>query len=93
MTLAAEQDRLDVAERHWLWKFWQAQLHPFHLVFLDDIIVNTKMTRHHGRAFQGKRVASKVSAGHWKTTTFACKQLFCLGLSAELLFHRCNPSS
>ncbi|MDA7978391.1 MAG: transposase [Pirellulales bacterium] len=59
-----------MTERRWLWKFWQAQLHPFRLVFFDEIGVNTKMACHHGQAFRGERMVSKVSAGHWKTTTF-----------------------
>jgi transposase len=59
-----------VAERRWLWRFWQAHLHPQQLVFLDETGANTKMTRRYGRALRGERLVTKVPHGHWKTTTF-----------------------
>lgn len=67
---AAEQDRPDVAERRWLWRFWQAHLHPQHLVFLDQTAAHTKMIRLYGRGPRGVRVVGKVPHAHWKTTTF-----------------------
>jgi transposase len=67
---AAEQDRPDVAERRWLWRFWQAQLHPGQVVFLDETGAHTKMTRRRGRAGRGQRVIASVPHAHWKTTTF-----------------------
>lgn len=84
VTRAAEQDRPDVAERRWLWRFWQAQLHPFRLVFLDETGASTKMARRRGRAFRGERVVSKVPAGHWKTTTFV-GALRATGMTAPLV--------
>jgi transposase len=59
-----------VAERRWLWRFWQAHLHPQQLVFLDETGAHTKLTRLYGRAVRGQRVIAKVPHGHWKTTTF-----------------------
>lgn len=59
-----------MAERRLLWRFWQAHLHPQHLVFLDETGANTKMTRRYGRALRGERLVAKVPHGHWKTTTF-----------------------
>jgi transposase len=58
-----------VAERRWLWRFWQAHLHPQQLVFLDETGAHTKMTRLYGRGPRGLRVVGKVPHGHWKTTT------------------------
>lgn len=59
-----------MAERRWLWRFWQAHLHPQQLVFLDETGAHTKMTRLYGRAARGCRVVAKVPHAHWKTTTF-----------------------
>lgn len=59
-----------MAERRWLWRFWQAHLHPQQLVFLDETGAHTKMTRPYGRSPRGERVVGKVPHGHWKTTTF-----------------------
>jgi transposase len=59
-----------VAQRRTAWRFWQAHLHPYRLVFLDETGASTKMSRLRGRAVRGKRVISKVPHGHWKTTTF-----------------------
>ena len=59
-----------MAERRWLWRFWQAHLHPQQLVFLDETGAHTKMTRLYGRGPRGLRVVGKVPHGHWKTTTF-----------------------
>jgi transposase len=39
------------------------------LVFLDETGVNTAMSRTHGRAAPGERVAGRVPKGHWHTTT------------------------
>lgn len=59
-----------MAQRRTAWRFWQAHLHPYRLVFLDETGASTKMSRLRGRAVRGKRVIGKVPHGHWKTTTF-----------------------
>ncbi len=84
MVHAAEQDRPDVAERRTAWRFWQAHLHPYSLVFLDETGANTKMTRRYGRAFRGQRLVAKVPHGHWKTTTFV-GALRATGMTAPLV--------
>lgn len=59
-----------MAERRWLWRFWQAPLDPQRLVFIDETGANTKLGRLWGRALRGQRVVERVPHGHWKTTTF-----------------------
>lgn len=66
------------------WRFWQAHLHPYQLVFIDETSANTKMTRKCGRAFRGQRVVAKVPHGHWKTTTFV-GALRATGMTAPLV--------
>jgi hypothetical protein len=61
---AAEQDRLDVAERRAAWRGRQQGLDPDKLVFIDEFGANTKMTRTRGRAPIGERVVDKVPHGH-----------------------------
>lgn len=81
MLHAAEQDRPDVAERRLLWRFWQAHLHPYRLVFLDETGADTKLARRYGRAVRGQRLVAKAPHGHWKTTTFVAA-LRATGLTA-----------
>jgi transposase len=59
-----------VAERRTAWRYWQAHLHPQHLVFIDETGANTQLVRRQGRAWRGQRLIAKVPHGHWKTTTF-----------------------
>jgi len=44
-------------------------IHPSHLVFLDEAGARTNMTRLYGRAPRGERVIEHTPAGHWCTTT------------------------
>jgi transposase len=67
---AAEQQRPDVADRRYAWRFWQCCLDPRRLAFLDECGAHTKLARLYGRAFRGTRVVDHVPHGHWKTTTF-----------------------
>jgi transposase len=67
---AAEQEREDVAAARQAWRATQAELSIDRLVFIDETWVTTNMTRRHGRALRGKRLAAAVPHGHWKTTTF-----------------------
>jgi transposase len=46
------------------------ELHPEHLVFIDETGASTKMARLYGRAPRGQRCRAPVPHGHWKTTTF-----------------------
>ncbi len=84
MLYAAEQDRPDVAEQRTAWRFWQAHLHPYRVVFIDETGANTKMTRRYGRALRGQRLVAKVPHGHWKTTTFV-GALRATGVTAPLV--------
>jgi len=81
---AAEQDRPDIAEQRTNWRFWQGQLRPERLVFLDETGADTKQTRRYGWAYPGERLIDKVPYGHWKTTTFIAG-LRAEGLSAPLV--------
>ena len=67
-----------------LWRYWQAHLHPYRTVFLDETGANTKMTRRYGRAYRGQRLIAKVPHGHWKTTTFV-GALRATGVTAPLV--------
>jgi transposase len=58
-----------VSKRRTAWLLWQAHLDPRHLVFIDEVGANTKMTRFRGRAPRGHRLVTKVPHGHWKMTT------------------------
>jgi transposase len=40
------------------------------LVFVDETVASTKMTRLYGRCPRGERLVASVPWGHWKTTTF-----------------------
>jgi transposase len=54
---------------------------PQRLVFLDETLVNTTMTRLRGRARKGQRLRASAPFGHWKTHTFIAS-LRCHELSA-----------
>lgn len=73
-----------MAQRRWLWRFWQAHLHPEQLVFIDETGAHTKLARLYGRAFRGQRLVAKVPYGHWKTTTFV-GALRVAGITAPLI--------
>jgi transposase len=81
---AAEQERPDVAQRRVAWRYWQAHLHAHQVVFLDETVANTQMTRRQGRARRGERVVDKVPHGHWKTTTIV-GALRVTGITAPLV--------
>jgi transposase len=53
------------------------------LVFLDESGCSTEMTRTHGRAPHGQRVADTVPGGHWKTLT-VIGALNCNGMLAAM---------
>ena len=67
---AAEQHRPDIAARHGRWRRHQHRIDPTRLVFVDEIWAKTNMTRTHGRAPRGQRLAARVPHWHWKTETF-----------------------
>jgi transposase len=81
---AAEQNRLDVAERRAWWQVQQAGLDPERLVFIDETWAKTNMTRPRGRSLRGTRLVDKAPHGHWKTTTFVAA-LRASGLTAPLV--------
>jgi transposase len=66
---AAEQDGPDVAAARAELRADQPNMKPGRCVFLDETSVNTKMTRHYGRAPVGQRLVAKIPHGHWKTLT------------------------
>lgn len=82
--IAAEQLRVDVAERRAAWLVRQAGFDPERLVFLDETWVKTNMTRPRGRAPLGARLNCRVPHCHWKTTTFLAA-LRTRGLTAPLV--------
>jgi transposase len=45
-------------------------LDPARVVFLDEMGAKTNMTRTHGYAPRGQRLADAAPHGHWQTTTF-----------------------
>ena len=45
-------------------------MNPERLVFIAETGATTNMTRRHGRAKRGERLAMAVPHDHWKTTTF-----------------------
>jgi transposase len=67
---AAEQDRLDIAEARQQWRAQQGEWRVQNLVFVDETVASTKMTRLYGRCPRGERLVASVPWGHWKTTTF-----------------------
>ncbi len=67
---AAGQDRPEVAAARRAWRAQQPARRPGRLVLIDATWATTAMTRRHGRAPRGRRVAAAVPHGHCKTTTF-----------------------
>jgi hypothetical protein len=68
-SLAAEQDRPDVAAAHAAPKAEQPSLKAPRLVFIDETAVTTKMVHHRGRGPRRERLAASVPHVHWKTPT------------------------
>jgi hypothetical protein len=66
---AAEQSRLDVAERRTQWPPRLAGVSVRQRVFVDESGANTPMTRRDGRSPVGPRLACAVPQGHYQTTT------------------------
>jgi transposase len=69
-TLAAEQDRPDIARKRRRWKAHQHRIAAGRLVFLDETWVKTNMAPLRGWGPRGKRLLAKVPYGHWHTLTF-----------------------
>lgn len=46
------------------------RLEPQRLVFLDETVVTTKLTRLRGRSPRGQRLEADAPFGHWSTQTF-----------------------
>jgi transposase len=68
--VAGERDRPDVARRRAQWTKYQNRIEPERLVFIDETWTKTNMAPLRGWAPRGRRLASKVPYGRWKTTTF-----------------------
>jgi transposase len=66
---ASEQNRPDVKLKREEWEQCMPGLDVDKLVFFDEIGVNTKMTRLHGRCLQGQRLISFAPAGHYSNST------------------------
>jgi transposase len=65
---AQEQDRPDVQERRQEFREELAGIDPRRLVFVDECGANTAMSRTHGRAPVGQRVATNTP-GRWESIT------------------------
>jgi transposase len=52
------------------WQVSQPALDITKLVFLDETVASTSMTRRYGRAPRGERCLAAVPHGHWHTRTF-----------------------
>jgi hypothetical protein len=50
--------------------WFDGQLDPERLVFIDETWATTNMARLRGRAPKGERLRGGIPHGHWKTTTF-----------------------
>jgi DDE superfamily endonuclease len=61
--------RADIVRARRLWRRRQAALDPAKLIFLDESVAKTNMTRLCGRALKGERVPARVPQGRWQTTT------------------------
>ena len=66
---ATEQDRPELKAEREAWRAEFANIDPTRLVFLDESGAATNMTRRHGRAPRGERIAAAVPHGHWKVVT------------------------
>lgn len=69
-SIAAEQDRPDIARRRRDWFDGQLVLDPSRLIFIDETGANTKMARLRERSLRGERCRASIPHGHWNTTTF-----------------------
>jgi transposase len=84
-TLHAQQrDTPEVQKKPRVFRREVAEIHPKHLVFVDESGVNTAMTRTHGRAPAGERVHGAVP-GFWESMTLICG-LRLSGVTAPLIF-------
>lgn len=81
---AAEQQRPDVVEKRRWWDILVSRQPLDRLVFLDEMGVNTKLTRLYGWGPRSERVIGTVPHGHWKTSTFL-GALRSTGLTAPLV--------
>src|SRR3954447_3711173 len=81
---AQEQDRPDVQERRREFCEGLAGVDARRLVFGDECGAHTAMTRTHGRAPVGQRVATNTP-GHWESITLTCG-LRLSGVTAALAF-------
>jgi transposase len=66
---ASEQNRPDVKLKREEWEQCMPGLDLDKLVFFDEIGVNTKMARLHGRCTRSQRLISFVPAGHYSNST------------------------
>ncbi|OIS92395.1 IS630 family transposase [Brucella cytisi] len=63
-----EQEQPGLMSRREDW--FESQLDPERLVFIDETGLNTKMARLRGWSQRGERCHAGIQHGHWKTTTF-----------------------
>jgi transposase len=66
---ASEQDRPDVKIKREEWEQCMPGLDLDKLVFFDEIGVNTKMVRLHGRCHRSQRLVDFAPAGHYSNST------------------------
>ena len=88
--MASECGRDDVCEARRRWRVYRQprlreQAHW--LVFIDETVTTTKMTRTRGRAHDGRRLKARAPFGHWKTQIFIAG-LRCDGLTAPWIIDR-----
>lgn len=66
---AIEQDRPDVACKRKDWRATQDHVDPERLIFIDEMGVQTDLTRLRGWAPGGDRLVEAVPGGKWQTST------------------------
>lgn len=64
-----EQDRPDVARQRKDWRASQESVDPERLVFIDEMGVQTDLTRLRGWAPGGERLVEAIPGGKWQTST------------------------
>lgn len=68
--IATEQERPQVARFRRRWRAHQHRIDPDLLVFLDETLIRTDMTRLTGWCQRGIPLLAEVPYGRWRTLTF-----------------------
>jgi len=70
MMRAQEQDREEIAQARARWKNDQRKIPAGKLVFIDETVTSTQMSRRYGRYAKKRRLIGKAPWDQWRTTTF-----------------------